>query len=146
MTRPGAYACRVTTSADLLDLVGRQTYVSLTTYRRTGEGVATPVWIARDGDELVVVSVDGVGKTKRLARNADVALRPCDIRGSVAPDAPTWTGTARVVRDEAGVAAVRRVIAAKYLMARVGNAIEKASRGAVRRKPRAGIRITLTQP
>ena len=133
-------------TADLLSLVDRQRYVSLTTYRRTGEGVATPVWIARDGDELVVISIDGVGKTKRLARDASVLLRPCDLRGSVSPDAPTWTGTARVVRDEAGVAAVRRVIGAKYLMARLGNMVEKAGRGAIRRKPRAGIRIRLSQP
>lgn len=127
-----------------LATVAAYRYVSLTTFRRTGESVATPVWIARDGDELVVITVDGVGKTKRLRRNPAVELRPCDMRGQVAEGAPMFTGTARVVRDEAGVAAVKRAIGAKYPMARLGDAIAAVTDRLRKRTPRAGIRITLT--
>lgn len=33
--------------------LGDERFVSLTTFRRTGERVSTPVWIARDQDTLV---------------------------------------------------------------------------------------------
>jgi PPOX class probable F420-dependent enzyme len=101
------------------------------------------VWIARDGGELVVVTVDPAGKLKRLAHTARVELRPCDIRGRVAPGAPTYTGTARVVRTPEGVAAVKRAMGDKYPLARLGDAIAAATSWAVKRQPRAGIRITL---
>lgn len=118
-------------------------YVSLTTFRRSGEGVATPVWIARDCDELVVITVDQVGKTKRLKHNPAVTLRPCDLRGHVAGDAPTFSGTARVVRDDAEVAAVKKAIGAKYTLARLGDAVARVTDRFRKRTPRAGIRITL---
>ena len=129
--------------APALDEIARLQYVSLTTFRRSGQPVATPVWVARDGDEVVVISVDGVGKTKRLAHTAGVELRPCDVRGRVAAGAPCWLGTARVVRDREGLDAVRRAMSAKYPLARVGNAMEDLLGRWMRRKPRAGIRISL---
>ena len=42
------------------------TYVSLTTFRRTGVPVSTPVWAAPDGDTLVVWTRTDSGKVKRL--------------------------------------------------------------------------------
>lgn len=121
-------------------------YVSLTTFRRSGAPVPTPVWVARDGDELVVITLDGVGKTRRLAHSPAVELRPCDVRGTVADGAPTYVGTGRVVRDPEAVAQVKRAMSAKYPMARLGNGLESTLGRAFRRKPRAGIRITLAPP
>ncbi|WP_083283303.1 PPOX class F420-dependent oxidoreductase [Humibacillus sp. DSM 29435] len=119
-------------------------YVSLTTFRKTGVGVPTAVWIARDGDQLVVTTVDKTGKVKRLHNNPAVELRPCDMRGNVADGAPTYSGTAQVVRDTAGIAAVKQAIARKYPLARVGDAANKVTFGLLQRSPRAGIRINLT--
>lgn len=118
-------------------------YVSLTTFRKTGVGVATPVWVARDGNDLVVITVDKTGKTKRLSRNPAVELRPCDMRGNVVDAAPTYTGTATVARDAEGVAGVRAALAKKYPLARIGDAANKLSFGLLQRSPRAGIRIVL---
>ena len=128
---------------DELEAVAAHRYVSLTTFRRTGQPVATPVWIARDGDELVVITVDGAGKTKRLAHTSRVELQPCDLRGTVPDGAPTHEGTARVVRTPAEVAAVKRAIGAKYLLARLGDAAAGLTSRFVTRQPRAGIRIVL---
>ncbi|MEO6999368.1 MAG: PPOX class F420-dependent oxidoreductase [Terracoccus sp.] len=119
-------------------------YVSLTTFRKSGVGVPTAVWIARDGDQLVVTTVDRTGKVKRLANNPTVDLRPCDMRGNVVDGAPTYSGTAQVVRDATEVAAVKKAIARKYPSARVGDAANKVTFGLLQRSPRAGIRITLT--
>lgn len=126
-----------------LDEIAGHQYVSLTTFRRSGEPVATPMWVARSGREVVVISLDGVGKTKRLGHTSRVELRPCDVRGRVAEGAPVWHGTARVVRDREGLDEVRRAMSAKYPLARLGNALEDLLGRWMRRKPRAGIRITV---
>lgn len=126
-----------------LDVLNAQRYVSLTTFRRTGAPVSTPVWIARDGAELVVVTVDPAGKLKRLAHTARVELRPCNPRGRVPEGAPTYAGTAVVVRTPEGVAAVKRALARKYVMARLGDAVARVTDRVRPRAPRAGIRITL---
>jgi hypothetical protein len=49
-----------------IDDVAGERFVSLTTFRRDGTPVATPVWIARDGDALVVTTPADSGKVKRL--------------------------------------------------------------------------------
>ncbi|GAB2770927.1 PPOX class F420-dependent oxidoreductase [Terrabacter koreensis] len=127
-----------------LDVVNANRYVQLTTFRRTGTPVSSPVWIARDGDELVVITVDPTGKLKRLAHTSRVELRPCDFRGRVPEGAPTYAGTAVVDRTPEGVAAVKRAMGRKYLMARLGDAIAVVTDRFRKRTARAGIRITLT--
>ncbi|EAP98157.1 hypothetical protein JNB_14373 [Janibacter sp. HTCC2649] len=99
---------------DATRLLGEQQYVELTTFRRNGTPVATPVWIAPDGDDLLIVTVDDTGKTKRLAHTARVELRPCDMRGRVDTDAPRYAARARVERGEAAVARVKKAVGAKY--------------------------------
>lgn len=58
-------------------------YVSLTTFRRTGAPVPTPVWAAPDGDSLVVWTRAAAGKVKRLRHTSRVTVAPSDIRGRV---------------------------------------------------------------
>lgn len=93
---------------------GEQAFVSLTTFRRDGTPVATAVWIARDGDRLVVITPAGSGKVKRLRRNSAVRMAPCSRRGTVEPDAPTVTAVAQVRDEPAEVERVRAVLRAKY--------------------------------
>ena len=69
--------------------VAASPFVSLGTYRRNGDLVAVPVWIARDGDDLVVTSERATGKVKRLRNDSRVTLRPCSRMGKVEPDAIT---------------------------------------------------------
>ncbi|KGN37789.1 PPOX class F420-dependent oxidoreductase [Knoellia subterranea] len=123
--------------------LGEQSYVELTTFRRTGAPVATPVWIAPDGEDLLVVTVDNVGKTKRLAHTARVELRPCDVRGTVVPNAPRYAGRARVDRDRAAVARVKRAIGRKYgWWYRALTTVEPVLERLPGRKPRATIVVT----
>lgn len=79
----------------------RRRYVSLTTFRRSGEGVATAVWIAPAPDGAVVLTGAGSGKAKRLRRDQRVELRECDARGQVKPGAPVVHGRAETVVDPA---------------------------------------------
>ncbi len=54
----------VPTHPDLAELA-RSMFVLLTTYRRDGEAVPTPVWIADDGERLLVTTGAASGKVKR---------------------------------------------------------------------------------
>lgn len=121
-------------------------YVSFTTFRKNGVPVSTPVWIAPLEDQLVFMTNDNVGKTKRLAHTTRVELQECDVRGRVKEGAPVVTGAAVVVRDEAGQARARAAITRKYgLLARgfeVANLVGKII-PRLKPAPRAAIYVTL---
>ncbi|WP_116051562.1 PPOX class F420-dependent oxidoreductase [Amycolatopsis palatopharyngis] len=95
-----------------LDRLASEQYVVLTTFRKTGEPVPTPIWAARSGDELVVWTERESGKVKRIRRDGRVELTACDIRGKKT-HGETVTGQARVL-DDAESEQVRRAIAGKY--------------------------------
>ncbi|MEU0083016.1 PPOX class F420-dependent oxidoreductase [Streptomyces sp. NPDC006274] len=88
-------------------------YVSVTTFRKNGTGVATPVWFAVDGGELFVWTRTDSWKVKRLRNDSRVVVTVCDARGNVEEGAPTAEGTARLL-DAAGTVAVRKLLARKY--------------------------------
>ncbi|NQX12345.1 PPOX class F420-dependent oxidoreductase [Microbacteriaceae bacterium VKM Ac-2855] len=100
-------------STPLLAL-GDARYVSLTTFRRSGVPVSTPVWVARDGDALVVTTHLSTGKAKRIRNSGRVEVAPCGMRGRVAPDAPHITGTAAIVTDASARVGHTRALAKKY--------------------------------
>lgn len=94
--------------------IGAARFVSLTTYRRSGDPVATPVWIAPEGDALVVTSEAATGKVRRLRHDPRVRLRPSDRFGKVDPAAITVDAHAVVIgpdREHPGATAALR---AKY--------------------------------
>ena len=65
----------------------------LTTFRRSGIGVATPVGIKLDSDKAYFTTWSTTGKVKRLAHNANVTLAPCTRMGKVTGE--TVYGVAR---------------------------------------------------
>jgi PPOX class probable F420-dependent enzyme len=84
--------------------LGDKRFVSLTTFRKTRVPVPTTVWIARDGDALLVTTPAESGKVKRLRNNPRVELRASSRLGKVRDDAPKFEGTTEIVSDEADVA------------------------------------------
>ena|ERR1700733_11614179 len=91
-------------------------YISLTTFRKSGTGVATPVWFGEDGDRLYVMTRSDMGKTKRIRNNAQVMVAPCTIRGKVT--GPQVTAAARILPPEEHAHA-RQTINRKYWVARL---------------------------
>ncbi|MER5896093.1 PPOX class F420-dependent oxidoreductase [Streptomyces sp. NPDC001876] len=91
----------------------RSEYVSLTTYRKDGTPVATPVWAAADGDVLYVWTRSDSWKVKRLRNDPRVVVTVCDVRGRIAEGAPSAEGTARLL-DGTEMAGVRKLLARKY--------------------------------
>ena len=129
------------TTAPTLDALGDEKFVSLTTFRRSGVGVATPVWIGRDGDTLVVTTPSGSGKVKRLRNDSRVELRPCSRRGTVADGAPTVTAVAELVEGPDAMRRLDQVLKPKYgLEYLVVMTIEKVMRRG--RTDRVMLRIT----
>jgi uncharacterized protein len=111
-------------------------FVSLTTYRRSGAAVSTPVWVGRDGGSLVVLTPVGSGKVKRLRHDPRVEIRPCGRFGKVPDGAEPVAGTAELREDPADVERARSTIRRTYpLESRLVLGIERLVER-VRRLPR----------
>ena len=96
------------------------TYVSLTTFRRTGEPVPTPVWAAPDGDDLVVWTRADSGKVKRLRHTSRVTVAPCDIRGRVrGPAVEATAGFVDRAEWPQALAALRRAYGLRFRLGHV---------------------------
>jgi uncharacterized protein len=80
--------------------LGNEQFLSLTTFRRSGERVSTPMWVARDGDALIMFTPQASGKVKRLRNSPRVELRPCDRFGRVKDGVEPVAGMAEVLTDE----------------------------------------------
>jgi len=78
--------------------------ILLTTYKRDGTPVGTPVSIAFDGDRAFFRSYHKAWKTKRLRKNPNVQVAPATVKGT--PTGPALDARATLLDgDEARVAA-----------------------------------------
>jgi PPOX class probable F420-dependent enzyme len=66
-------------------------YLNLETFKKSGEGVKTPVWFAADPSvsldsseaKLYVYTIGVSGKVKRIRNNGRVRIAPCNARGGL---------------------------------------------------------------
>lgn len=94
--------------------IGDNKYISLTTFRKNGDPVASPVWVlSLEDGTAAVVTEHQPGKVKRLRSNPAVEMRPCDVRGRVAEGASVVTGSA-VIEELSARPEVGEAILAKY--------------------------------
>ena len=64
-------------------------YISLETFKKSGEGITTPVWfaadpasdLAGDGAKLYIYTIGNTGKVKRIRNNGRVKIAPCTMKG-----------------------------------------------------------------
>jgi len=68
-----------------LNLPGK--YLSLTTYRRDGSPVSTPVWFVEDEGRLFAITAADSYKAKRLRRNPAAMVAPCTASGKLKAEA-----------------------------------------------------------
>lgn len=68
-------------AANSLDTLRQRRTMRLTTHRRSGEAVATPVSIAFDGDRAFFRTYDRAGKAKRLRNQPEVTAAPSTLAG-----------------------------------------------------------------
>lgn len=65
------------------DTILNAQYVALTTYRRDGTPVVTPVWAAAEGDSLFIFSNPNAGKVKRVGNSSRATVAPCTATGMI---------------------------------------------------------------
>lgn len=122
-----------------LDTLGSGKYLLITSYRKNGTGVATPVWVVQDGPALGAWTTTDSWKVKRIRNRADVLVGSCDVRGR--PTGEPVPATAEILGPE-DTARYRKLIARKYgLIGRLtlfGSRLRRGQSGTV------GIRITRT--
>lgn len=94
--------------------IAEEKYVAVTTTKRSGDTVSTPVWIVETADGRIgfVTEADS-GKVKRIGNFPDVTVQPCDSRGRVREGTEPVAATATVVRGD-DVAPFAEALRAKY--------------------------------
>ena len=101
----------MTDSPRAQDLLAATNYVLLTTFRKDGRAVPTPIWVAPVGGRMVAYTGADSGKVKRIRRDGRVLLAPCTARGK--PLGDSVEGRATLLPSEE-LPAVRAAVAAKY--------------------------------
>lgn len=60
----------------------KQKYVSLETFKKSGQGVRTPLWFVEDQGVLYMRTPAASAKVKRIRNNPHVRVVPSDVRGN----------------------------------------------------------------
>jgi PPOX class probable F420-dependent enzyme len=92
-----------------------QKYIALTTFRKTGVPVHTPVWFGEQDGKLYVMTRNDSGKYKRIRNNSEVRVAPCTLRGKI--KGPEFPAAARIL-PPADWPHARKTIQKKYWLAR----------------------------
>jgi PPOX class probable F420-dependent enzyme len=87
-------------------------YVNLTTFRKNGTPVATPVWGAPHNGTIYVETSAEFGKVKRIKYTPRVTLTPCTFRGQAT--GRTIEGKARIVTDVSEIYIAKGALHRKY--------------------------------
>ena len=92
------------------NLEGHQ-YINLTTFRKGGIPVATPVWFSLGDGKLYVFTAATAGKIKRICNNPKVQLAPCTLGGK--PLGSSVDAVGRILPEDEETAA-RNALREKY--------------------------------
>jgi PPOX class probable F420-dependent enzyme len=89
--------------------LAQERYVSLTTFKRDGTPVSTPVWCVGDGERLLVWTAANTWKVRRIRREPHVRVAPSTAAGK--PRGAPVDTTATILPESDRVQAL---LAAKY--------------------------------
>jgi PPOX class probable F420-dependent enzyme len=115
-----------------LEQLGSEKYLLLTTFRKDGRAVSTPLWVVPDGTGLAFWTPDNTGKIKRIRNSGRVTVQPCDVRGN--PHGEVVDGQARI-GDQADRLRIGKGLQKKYgVLGRLtlfGSRIRRGTHGTV---------------
>jgi PPOX class probable F420-dependent enzyme len=102
----------------LLQFEGKK-YLSLETFRKSGQGVRTPVWFAASPESTAgnsetrfyVYTLPDSGKVKRIRNNPRVRVAPCTMRGEILGE---WMEAKAQMADGAGTELGQKLLRKKY--------------------------------
>ncbi len=111
-----------------LEQFSKKKYLNLETFRRSGEGLRTPVWFVQDGEIFYVQTMADSGKVKRICNNCMVNIAPCKGYGKLIG---TWVpAQARPVADPAVSVRADHLLDKKYGLLKKMFSNQRASKGA----------------
>jgi PPOX class probable F420-dependent enzyme len=110
-------------------------YLSITSFRRDGSAVATPVWFVQEGRRLLIETEATSGKVKRIRRNSSVLVAPCTATGRLRTE---QVGARAELLGPEELKRVRALMARKYRFDRIFILPVYRAVQALRRKARPG--------
>ncbi len=97
---------------DTFEKLEKQQYINIETFRKSGEGVRTPVWFVREGGAVYIYTIADSGKVKRIRREPRVNIAPCKMDGT--PIGEWFPALARELPDEDTGSRVDKLMNKKY--------------------------------
>jgi PPOX class probable F420-dependent enzyme/deazaflavin-dependent oxidoreductase (nitroreductase family) len=94
----------------------QENFVCLTTFRKNGSPVPTPVWFAQHQGVIYIYTESHSGKIQRIHHTSRVTLAPCSATGKI--KGPAIEGHARLVSDAQERADAQAALAKKYGLGR----------------------------
>lgn len=99
----------MTATSTALEPFIHQKTILLTTYRRDGTPVGTPVSVVVEGDRAFVRTYDKAWKVKRIRKNSNVEIAPATtVRGK--PTGPAIRARARLLSGDESVRAGQAIV------------------------------------
>ncbi len=116
------------------DALNKEKYMSLTTFRKMGRAIVTPVWFAESKGTIYVGTGVNAGKIKRVRHTERVILAACNMNGKVTGS--EIEGKARVVSEPEEIHVAEAALARKYGLTRSIYYFTLNIISAIRHKPR----------
>ena len=104
---------------------GGQSYISVETFKKNGEGVKTPVWFVLHKNAFYVYTEADSWKVKRIRHNPRVRVAVCNIRGAI--KGPWLDATASLVEGDERLAA-DKLLDRKYVLKKIFNVLTRINR------------------
>jgi uncharacterized protein len=95
-----------------LDALFPGRYLSVTSFKRDGTGVATPVWFVSDGRRLFAFTDLHSAKVRRIRRNPRVLVASCRANGKLRGE--QVPARAEVLTADAELQRVEKLLLARY--------------------------------
>jgi len=108
-----------------LDQFQDDKYIALETFKKSGEGVKTPVWFVLHNAALYVYTEADSWKVKRIGNNPRVRIAKCDIRGNVKGE---WMEARAALIDGDERWAADKLLDQKYFLKKIFNFMTKINR------------------
>jgi uncharacterized protein len=122
-------------------------YILLTTFKRDGSAVSTPVWITGSAGTYMFTTGDRAWKTRRLLNNPAVQVQACGIRGGIKPGATLYRGSGEVLTTAEDVRPAKAAPFAKHgWQFRATKVVDRLSSRFGRGEPQRVVAIRLLLP
>ena len=86
-------------------------HISIKTFRKTGEGAATPVWFVEENAKFYICTGGMSYKVRRIRNNPEVQIALSDSRGTILGE--FFEGKARIMTNEE-INHIRKIFKKKY--------------------------------